>query len=391
MKGYVARKGRQYYAVIYEGLDPVTGKERRRWHPAGPDKTAAETLAHKLAAETNSREGRSRSLTFGAYLSEQWLPAKANTLAASTWQGYRRKIERHILPTLGRIPIRRLKVDDLERLYDAKLRPTDPDVKALAPKTVLEIHLIIRGALTAAVTRGILTRNVATIAHAPRLRSIPKHEAQAWTADQLSVFLQAAVGHRLFAAFWLAANTGMRRSELLGLRWSDIALDKGTVSINRGLVAIGYQLTESRGKTANSRRSIDLDPATIDILTRWKAWTSVEHRVAGTDPDYVFTHPHGGPVHPHSISQAFERITRNAQLPVIRFHDLRHTHATLLIKEGTPVKVVSERLGHATTAFTIETYQHVLPGMQTQAANLFAQLIEPSTGHTRWNTRKNTA
>ena len=96
-------------------------------------------------------------------------------------------------------------------------------------------------------------------------------------------------------------------------------------------------------------------------------------------------------MHPHSISQAFERVARNARLPLIRFHDLRHTHATLLIKEGVPVKVVSERLGHATTAFTIETYQHVLPGMQADAANLFAELIDPSTGDGRWKTRKKSA
>lgn len=196
MKGYVAKKGNQFYAVIYEGLDPVTGKEKRTWHPAGPDRAAAEQFAHRLATEAEGPNDQTRSLTFGAYLTEQWLPGKANTLAESTWHSYRRKIERHILPTLGRIPIRRLKVADLERLYDSKLRPTEPGMKPLAPKTVLEIHLIIRGALTAAVKRGILTRNVATVAHAPRLRSIPKHEPQAWTADQLSQFLQAAVGPR---------------------------------------------------------------------------------------------------------------------------------------------------------------------------------------------------
>ncbi len=391
MKGYVARKGNQFYAVIYEGLDPVTGKEKRSWHPAGPNRAIAEELARRLAAEAEGANDSTRSLTFGAYLTEQWLPGKANTLAKSTWHSYRRKIERHILPTLGRIPIRRLKVSDLERLYDSKLRPTDAGVKPLAPKTVLEIHLIIRGALAAAVKRGMLTRNVALVAHAPRLRSIPKHEPQAWTAEQVAQFLRAAVSHRLFPAFWLAANTGMRRSELLGLKWGDIDLDKAAVSINRGLVAIGYELTESRGKTANSRRSIDLDPTTVNILTAWKTWTAVEQRITGTDSEHVFTTADGGPVHPHSISQVFERVARNAGLPVIRFHDLRHTHATLLIKEGVPVKVVSERLGHATTAFTIETYQHVLPGMQADAASLFAALVDPSTGEGRWKTRKKSA
>jgi len=391
MKGYTAKKGNQYYAVIYEGLDPITGKEKRTWHTAGPDKSVAEKLAKRLAAEVEGRDDKTRSLTLGAYLTNQWLPGKANTLAESTWDGYRRKMERHILPTLGKIPIRRLKVDHLDSLYDSKLRPVDAGVKALAPKTVLEIHQIIRGALNDAVKRGILTRNVAAAAHAPRLRSIPKHEAQAWTADQVSVFLRAAIGHRLFPPFWLAANTGMRRSELLGLRWPDIDFDKARLSINRGLVAVGYELCESRGKTANSRRSIDLDPTTLDVLAAWKTWTTIEHRVAATEADFMFTNADGGPVHPHSISQAFERVTRNAGVPAIRFHDLRHTHATLLIKEGVPVKVVSERLGHATTAFTIETYQHVLPGMQADAANLFGQLIDPSTGDTRWKTREKSA
>lgn len=391
MQGYVAKKGMRYYAVIYEGLDPVTGKEIRKWHPAGTNRADAEKLAAHLATEAHRENRRSRSLTFGAYLTQDWLPGKANTLATSTWQSYRRKIERHILPTLGTIPIRRLTVAHLERLYDSKLRPNNTDVRALAPKTVLEVHLIIRGALGHAVERGILGRNVALVAHAPRLRSIPKYEAQAWTPDQLSEFLRSAMGHRHFAALWLAANTGMRRSELLGLKWTDIDLDKSTVSINRGLVAVGYELHESRGKTANSRRSIDLDTTTVDILRAWRQWMTAEETVRGGPSEHLFVTGDGQPVHPHSISQTFERIARNAGLPAIRFHDLRHTHATLLIKEGIPVKVVSERLGHATTAFTIETYQHVLPGMQADAAKRFGQLIDPSTAQRRKKNRKKAA
>lgn len=391
MKGHVAKKGNRYYAVIYHGLDPVTGKELRKWHPAGTNRAEADKLARRLAAEAERDNAVAKGLTFGAFLTQQWLPGKANTLATSTWHSYRRKVDRHILPTLGTIPIRRLSASHLDSLYDSKLRPTDPDVRALAPKTVLEVHLIIRGALDHAVERGILGRNVALSAHAPRLRSIPKHEAQSWTAHELGRFLRASVGHRLFPAFWLAANTGMRRSELLGLKWNDIDLDKATVSVNRGLIAVGYELHESRGKTANSRRCIDLDEPTIGILRAWRAWTAAEQAVTGKECDHIFATGDGGPVHPHSISQAFERITRNAGLPVIRFHDLRHTHATLLIKEGVPVKVVSERLGHATTAFTIETYQHVLPGMQADAAEQFGRLIDPSTGQHRLNTRKRTA
>jgi integrase len=284
--------------------------------------------------------------------------------------------------------LRRLRPNHLEALYNHMLLPTDGR-KPLAPKTVLEVHLIIRGALADAVRNGLVSRNVALVAHAPKLRSIPKIEQRAWNAEQLQAFLQSAAGHRLFAAFWLAANTGVRRSELLGLQWNDLDLNAGTMSVNRGIVAVAYELHESRGKTRNSRRRIDLDPTTVAVLRGWNAWQQAECvAVAGTRPPWVFADPDGNP--PHAISQAFERITARASIPIIRLHDLRHTHATLLIQAGVPVKVVSERLGHATPAFTINTYQHVLPGMQADAARIFERLVAPaastnpgSTGSTR--------
>jgi len=167
------------------------------------------------------------------------------------------------------------------------------------------VHLIIRAAFSDAVHKGLVARNVALVAHAPRLRSIPKVEQHAWTAEQLQMFRRSAAGHRFFAAFWVIANTGMRRSELLGLRWTDVDFAKGTLSIR---------------------------------------------------------------------------------------HDVRHTHATLLLKASVPVKVVNERPGHATPAFTIKTYQHVLPGMQAEAARTFERLVAASsTGRRREKPRRKTA
>lgn len=382
MRGYVSRKGDRWYAVIYEGLDPVTGKERRRWHPAGTTREEAEALAGRLAAELNGRNDEVRSLTFGAYLTNTWLPGKRITLAESTWDGYRRKVHRHVLPALGHLRIRRLRAQHLEALYERLLHPTDGR-RPLAPKTVLEVHLIIRGALQDAVNRGLVSRNVALVAHAPKLRAIPKVEPQAWNAQQLQAFLQAAAGHRLFPAFWVLAATGMRRSELLGLRWDDVDLREKRVSVNRGLVAVAYQLHESRGKTPNSRRAIDLDPTTISVLKAWREWQRAEQEAAGVESkDWVFAAPDGKPVHPHSISQSFERIANRAGLPRIRLHDIRHTHGTLLIKAGVPVKVVSERLGHGNPAFTIDTYQHVLPGMQAEAARIFEKLVKEKPDET---------
>ena len=389
VKGYVAKKGDRWYAVIYDGLDPVTGKECRSRHPAGTSREDAEQLAARLARELNGRNDDGHSLSFGAYLTTRRLPGKRPELAHSTWDGYRRKIDRHILPTLGNVRIRRLRPHHLETLYDQKLHPTD-GTRPLAPKTVLEIHLIIRGALNDAVRRVVVSRNAALVAHASRLRAIPRVEQQAWTAQRQQAFLRAAAGHRLFPAFWLAASTGLRRSELLGLKSDDVDLDTATVSIKRGLVSIGYELHETRGKTSNSRRAIDLDPTIVAVIAAWRKWQHTEQEVTGVEPPgWVFTNAYGEPIHPHSISQTFDWIVNRAGVPMIRLHDLRHTHGTLLIKLGVPVKVVSERLGHGNPTFTIDTYQHVLPGMQAEAARVFERLVAPaaSTGNGRQNRR----
>ena len=377
MQGHVARKRDRYYAVIYEGLDPVTGKERRSWHPAGTDRSEAGALVARLALERDGRNDEVRSLTFGAYLTSRWLPAKGLELKVSTHRSYVHKTRRHILPTLGRKRLRRLRPQDLERLYDSLLHPSD-GTRPLSPKTVYEVHLIIRGALDHAVRRGLVNRNVALAASAPRLRAIPSIEQHAWTSEELQAFLRAAAGHRLFPALWLSANTGLRRSELLGLCWSDLDLKHARLSINRGLVAVGYELHETRGKIANSRRCIDLDPTTLTVLAGWRALQAAEYTATGVkDPDWMFTTAGGGRVHPHSLSQTFDRIVRRAPVPVIRLHDLRHTHGSILIANGVHSKVVSERLGHAWYAFTVETYQHVLPGMGEEAARVFESVLTP--------------
>ncbi len=375
MKGYVARKGNRWYAVIYEGTDPITGRERRSWHPAGCDRADAGRLATRLVSERNGANDEARSLSFGAFLTSRWLPGKRIVLAASTYNGYRHNVEGHIVPALGRIGLRRLRPHHLEAFYDGLLHPRDGRA-ALAPKTVYETHLVIRGALGDAVRRGLVSRNVALVAHAPRLRSIPRVEGCSWTAEELRAFLRAAAGHRFFAALWVGAFTGLRRGELLGLRWDDFDEKAATISINRGLIAIDYEVHETRGKTPNARRCIDLDPTTVGVLTAWRDWQHAEQRAAGIETaGWMFTDGRGEPIHPHAISQAFERIARRAGVSVIRLHDLRHTHGTLLISAGVPLKVVSERLGHATPSFTIETYQHVLPGMQAQAARVFEQVV----------------
>lgn len=391
------KRGDRYYAVIYEGRDPVTGKERRSWHPAGTDRAEAERLAAKLAATETARVGAVRSLTFGAYLTGQWLPAKKLHLATSTYRGYERNVHRHILPTLGRVSIRRLRYQQIEALYDRLLEPDQG--MGLAPKTVYEIHLLIKGALNDALRRGLVTRNVAVVARAPRQRSLQRTEGTSLTEDELRQLMRTAAGHRLFPLYWLTAMTGMRRNEVLGLRWPDIDFKKKRLHLNRGLVAVGYEVHQTRGKTKTARRTITLDDTTLTILAGWRAFQTAEFAAVGiTNRDgWVFTDGDGQPVHPHAVYEAFRRVVHNAGIPAIRFHDLRHTHGSLLIKDGIPVKVVSERLGHADIAFTMQTYQHVLPDMQADAATATERLAMPSpppsggTGERRGSPRRKTA
>jgi integrase len=179
-------------------------------------------------------------------------------------------------------------------------------------------------------------------------------------------------------ALRIAAVTGMRRGEVLGLRWSDIDFVRGSLSVNRAVSCTGYEIHINRPKTSNSRRSIDLDSATIARLRSWQVECStIPARVGGDAP--VFARGNGEVFHPHLLSQAFDRLQTRAALPRVRLHDLCHTHATLMLKHGVPLKVVSERLGHSSPAFTMAVYQRVLPGMQRDAADRFSQLITPRT------------
>jgi integrase len=374
MKGYVVQKGARFYAVIYAGTDPMTGRELRRWHPAGTDRYEAEELAARLAAQASPTQATA-GLTLATFMLRRWLPAKRMNLRPSTWDGYRRLVELHVVPRLGHVPLRRLQATHLEALYSELISGGRRNGQGgLNEKTVLEIHGIIRKALADARRQRLVNTNVAEHAEAPKRRR-PQSPLRSWNAQQLGLFLATAQSHRLFAAFWLAANTGMRRSELLGLRWGDVDLESSRVGVNRALVSVAYELHDSPGKTRCSRRSIDLDDRTVAVLRVWRDIRSAEAGRPMGHEDRVVAHRDGAPIHPDTFSQTFNRLVARTEVPRLRLHDLRHTHASLMLKERVPIKVVSERLGHATPGFTMATYQHVLPGMQADAAKIFANLL----------------
>jgi integrase len=399
MRGSIQKKGKRWYAVVYDGVNPETGQYRRRWVPAGTRRGDAEKLLAELVKRSHQGETVvSEKLTLGEYLTTRWLPVQQARLRTSTYDSYRRNIDLHVIPALGERLLDRLTVEDIDVFYATLLTSGDKRTrrgggdkrtrrgddgkgrpKGLSPKSVHNIHVMLNKALGDAARKGTVVRNVVALADAPSLRARKRAEIKAWEIDQLAAFLDAISSHRLAPAFFLLANTGMRRGELLGLRWCDLDLDAGRLSVRQALVSVAYDVEISDVKTGTGRRTIDLDDGTVQVLRDWfKVRTEESDGVVPAHDDLVFVKPDGSWVHPDIFSQVFDRQVAKLSVPTISLHDLRHTHATLLLKAGVPVKVVSERLGHANVAFTMNVYQHVLPGMQAEAAATFAQLLAVS-------------
>lgn len=380
MRGHIAKKGRRYYAVIYEGVDPGTGKERHRWYPGGSSHKEAERVLADLVKKVHDGAYRApEKITLGEYL-ERWLPTQQQALSPSTYLSYEGNIRRHVLPHIGTIPLQRLDPEDLDNLYALLLTNGRKNKGGgpLSPKTVRLVHNVVHKALGDAVRKGSVTRNVADLADPPKISVRSRPKMVVWDADELRRFLKEMEDHNLYPAFYVLANTGMRRGELLGLTWKVIDFPNARLSVTQSITAPSYQLTVSGVKSANSIRTIDLDERTVSILKSWRKRQLETYLLTGTraeDSDLVFAKANGRPIHPDYFSQVFERKVAKMDLPRIRLHDLRHTHGTLLIKAGVPVKVVSERLGHSSVAFTMQVYQHVLPGMQAEAAATFGDLI----------------
>jgi len=380
MRGTIQKKGKKWYAVVYDGVNPETGQYRRRWVLGGTRRDDAERVLNDLVKRSHSGEKVvGERITLAAYLTERWLPIQETRLRAGTFDSYRRNIERHVIPALGSKLLDRLTVEDVDLFYSQLLtkgRRTKKGTSGLAPKTVHNIHVMLHKAMSDAYRKGTVVRNVVELTDPPKLSARPREEIKAWEPEELCEFLDAIEPHRLFPAFYLCAHTGMRRGEILGLRWKDLDVDAARVSVRQALVSVAYDVQLSDVKTGTGRRTIDLDEDVVEVLETWREVRTEER--SGRKPaaaDLVFAKPDGESVHPDSFSQVFDRVVAKLDVPTLSLHDLRHTHATILLKAGTPVKVVSERLGHANIAFTMSVYQHVMPGMQAEAAAVFAEIL----------------
>lgn len=379
MNGWITKRRETYFVVLDHGVNRLTGKRTRKWHKAGSTKRAAQKLLSELleAHETNTSLEPDQ-VTVAAYLVDEWLPSIRNEVRYSTFDSYRRNIEIHVIPRIGDARLQALRPLDLTRYYTELLESGRRDGRGgLSAKSVRNIHLILHRAFADAVDLLYLRTNPAAAAKPPRVKASESVVIRYWTGPELRTFLDANEDHRHWPLWYLAANTGMRRGELVGLRWRDVDLTTQRIFIRNAIISVAYKSHDSVPKTRRSQRTIDIDDRTVEILLQHRTAQNAERTGLGIrgQAEFVFTKPDGSPFHPDLIRQAFNRRVERTSVPRIRFHDLRHTHATLLLKAGAPPKVVSERLGHATVAFTMDVYAHVIPGMQAEAANMFRTLV----------------
>ncbi len=378
MRGHVRKRGEKWCFVVDIGRDEE-GKRIQRWHSGFERKKEAErALSDALANLHAGTYVEPSKLTLTGFLRDEWLPAVRRSLRPSTFRNYNGLLA-HVLPALGHVPLRGVTAPMLNRRY-AELLDGDDEHRPLSPSTVRLIHTLVRQALGDAVKWNRLARNPADSAEPPSARAAKARTMQTWDRDQLRHFLNSVTDDRLYGAWRMAATTGMRRGEVLGLRWHDLDLDASRTSIVQTLVDGPQAPQLSEPKTESGRRSVALDAKTVAALRAHRKEQAAEKLALG--PAYqdggglVFCREDGVPIWPRTFSRAFERLAEAAELPRIRLHDLRHTHATLALAAGIHPKVVSERLGHANISITLDTYSHAIPAMQEDAAAQVAALID---------------
>ena len=353
------------------GHDPVTGKRITK-NVLG--KTQAE-VREKLRRTIEETRGLDVARA-GEYTTGQWLEVWFNDYAMlkvrpSSHQTYRGYLDHHIKPYIGNIPLTKLSSLDLQRLYKKLLSDGRVDrieskkqPKGLSAKTVRNIHQIISSALKLAVEQKLIARNPAEGCALPK---VERKEMQTLPVEQLTSFLREAKESGVYEMYYIDLATGLRRGELLGLKWSDIDLEKGDLRVQRQIGRIDGKIIEMPLKTKNAYRTLPLSADAIDVLMQQRRKTG--------NSEWVFPSPTGGPMSPDSVLHMLHRVLKRAGLPKVRFHDLRHTFATLALQNGVDIKTVSGMLGHFSAGFTLDTYAHVTTSAKREAAKTMGNIL----------------
>ncbi|MCM3602459.1 site-specific integrase [Robertmurraya korlensis] len=354
-----------YFAVNYYD---ESGKRRQKKQRGFNTKKEATEALRKLEVQLN--EGtyiESKNVLFSQYI-EDWLSIKKRGISNSTVSLYKGSIKNHIAPSLGNIALSKMKPQHIQK-FIARM-----DEAGLADDTIKRTFNIVNACLNEAVKFGDLASNPAAKVDKPKV--VPK-EMKIWTIDQIQHFLKCSKNNRLYCAFHLAIMTGLRKGEILGLRWKDVDLEKQVLYVNQTLEQDGKTLKKG-AKTKGSVRSVTISPTTKKALLEHKIQQDIEREFFDSvhkNLDLVICTGNGATYHPRNLTRAFQKLTQKAELPHIRFHDLRHTHAALMIAQNEPMKLIAERLGHSRITTTMDTYGHLLPNMQHDASNRLDQTI----------------
>jgi integrase len=372
----IKRKGSNNYTIVLQiGLDPSTGKRKQQWITAGPSKREAEKQMAELIHQMDTGNFvKPNKNSLSKYL-EEWLKSYVWTnLSPRTAEGYESIVRCHLIPVLGNIPLMQLRPEHLQRYYSEKLAVGRHDRKgALSQTTVSHHHTCIHRALKMALRWGLISRNPADAVVPPRPQ---RSEMHTMTEDEINTFLEAAKKTPYYLLFYLALFTGMRRSELLALRWCDVDLLLCQAHVTRSLHRLRTgEIIFRNPKTAKARRMVSLPPSSAFLLQEHKDRQETQSGMLLKEDDLIFSDHEGKPLLPDTISHAWAKLVKRTGLSHIRFHDARHTHASLLLKQSVHPKIVQERLGHATISTTLDLYSHVSPGLQEAAAIGFDRLI----------------
>ncbi len=392
MKGHIKQRSKGSWTIVVDaGKDQETGKRRQQWHTIkGTKRDAQRALREMLTAVETGTYVKPSKLSLGEWLS-QWLDSYVSMhTTPRTQESYRYIIKTHLLPALGSIPLNQLQPQHIMSHYGSALSKGRVDGKGgLSARSVLYQHRILSEALSHAVKMGHAARNVAEAVEPPR-----PDRATVSTLSRADIdrFLDSARNTPYYVFYSTLLYTGLRRGELLALKWRNLDLDRGMLHVVESAYKLGNgEYVVKEPKTPHSRRAVALPPSLTELLKYYREQQTDAMAKLGTsltEDRFVFTGPDGEPLDPNLVSRGFGKMIKNAGLPHIRLHDLRHTHATMMLEAGIHPKVVSERLGHASVGITLDIYSHVLPGLQEAAADRFDRMISDGTEIDRGNVSK---